>query len=1150
MSVAPDANGQWEELRLALIMNGGVSLAVWMGGVSNEIFRLVTDQHPVYRALLEMTRTTARVDVISGTSAGGINGAAMATALMYGGDFSRLRDTWMDTGAFDQLLRSPLGENPGSLLKGDEHFLPELESALKALAPMPRLAPQGEQPIDLRLTATLLSGYQGRKVDDLGSPLYDVDYRAYFRFCHKQDHSDFDEGKTVIHRLARAARSTASFPFAFEPSLVTADDAGPHLTNYPLARNNECLAVPRYVVDGGVLDNKPFRGARDAIFAMPRSIGVRRVLAYINPDPGDGPPCDPTQRKGSRGEPTPPSLAKVLAAGIIGIPQSQTIADQLHEIEKHNETVRMRRDSVLVLAEAFKDDEADGRVLRDLAASLFIVYRRRRLATTFETFLFDPLSAAAARDPHLARPLATLGKQGRESLKLHFTQIDWKGWIPGAWPDAADDPANACGETWEWGLFPVEFEAKVMMDLLRMMQSLADYAIDLPQRQNPTEPTTWRPEAGAEASADWSDGNVAPGEVRMKHGTVWNVQSLLERQRKATQPNGGFQAEIAGWWQQACQIVERIATLRKEEQPEWNRRTTAALQQLADAVDLQGCGSDVLLAWMRGAIPEMFAFVSEPGRRALCARLACDIAVLMREASLLARELVNEARARGRLRPLQLATARGLDDLANVLSRGNDAHDTLFTLLQMEVAEFAFNDHDALSSDTLIELVQISGNSKSPLGKHEVAKKKLLGLQLAHFGAFYKRSWRANDWAFGRLDGSERLVKILLSPERLQRFYYLDSDGAAAAIRRIAVDAVESSVLRNELDRQWRERGLTDRIRDELAFLEAANHDLPSALPTCSEAITLRLHYGILREELEVLGAAVTQDVNEGADARGVGNALVQNLRNPQGQAAAPFSPAQAAARLAEGLIAREDFRQEAGSDLFTRTLAHTLATAQGTLAAKATNLGPVSVFFASLRLPMLGFHYVAQGLTHQTRTAAALHGGMLGIGLALVLLQYLWTSSTGETALPKGVLTFGWALLAIGLMLAIVRVPWLMTAALALAAASMLWFGQPEIKLVALLLTLTAVSLSFPALQVAVGLTIVLLAALQAAGWKLETWENIPWHAPALHFGALICLALLIATLQASGLLARADRAIRRTSRPPPPTDGTAIRPDSKSEP
>jgi predicted acylesterase/phospholipase RssA len=67
-----------EELRLALVMNGGVSLAVWIGGVAHEINRFVGETHPVYRHLLELTSTRARVDVISGTSAGGVNGAALA----------------------------------------------------------------------------------------------------------------------------------------------------------------------------------------------------------------------------------------------------------------------------------------------------------------------------------------------------------------------------------------------------------------------------------------------------------------------------------------------------------------------------------------------------------------------------------------------------------------------------------------------------------------------------------------------------------------------------------------------------------------------------------------------------------------------------------------------------------------------------------------------------------------------------------------------------------------------------------------------------------------------------------------------------------------------------------------------------------------
>ena len=49
-----------EELRLALVMNGGVSLAVWMGGVAYEINRFIGETHPVYGSLLELTNAGAR----------------------------------------------------------------------------------------------------------------------------------------------------------------------------------------------------------------------------------------------------------------------------------------------------------------------------------------------------------------------------------------------------------------------------------------------------------------------------------------------------------------------------------------------------------------------------------------------------------------------------------------------------------------------------------------------------------------------------------------------------------------------------------------------------------------------------------------------------------------------------------------------------------------------------------------------------------------------------------------------------------------------------------------------------------------------------------------------------------------------------------
>jgi len=75
------------QLRLALVFNGGVSLAVWMGGVAKEIDRFRCAGHRAqqtmdadpslayYERLLRILRTDVVTDVMAGTSAGGINAA-------------------------------------------------------------------------------------------------------------------------------------------------------------------------------------------------------------------------------------------------------------------------------------------------------------------------------------------------------------------------------------------------------------------------------------------------------------------------------------------------------------------------------------------------------------------------------------------------------------------------------------------------------------------------------------------------------------------------------------------------------------------------------------------------------------------------------------------------------------------------------------------------------------------------------------------------------------------------------------------------------------------------------------------------------------------------------------------------------------------
>ncbi len=112
-----------KELRLALICYGGVSLAVYMHGVTREIWHMVRgsrafhDGTPptggseiIYHDLIahigEVSDTKLRVlsDIVAGSSAGGINGIFLAQAMVTGQSLEPLTDMWLDNADVETLL--------------------------------------------------------------------------------------------------------------------------------------------------------------------------------------------------------------------------------------------------------------------------------------------------------------------------------------------------------------------------------------------------------------------------------------------------------------------------------------------------------------------------------------------------------------------------------------------------------------------------------------------------------------------------------------------------------------------------------------------------------------------------------------------------------------------------------------------------------------------------------------------------------------------------------------------------------------------------------------------------------------------------------------------------------------------------------------
>ena len=88
-------------------MSGGVSLAIWMGGVTTEVDRL-RREYGAYGDLVDLLGQEPIVDIVSGTSAGGLNGVLLATAVANGSAADTIRRVWSDRADFKVFLDAPV----------------------------------------------------------------------------------------------------------------------------------------------------------------------------------------------------------------------------------------------------------------------------------------------------------------------------------------------------------------------------------------------------------------------------------------------------------------------------------------------------------------------------------------------------------------------------------------------------------------------------------------------------------------------------------------------------------------------------------------------------------------------------------------------------------------------------------------------------------------------------------------------------------------------------------------------------------------------------------------------------------------------------------------------------------------------------------
>lgn len=936
-----------EDIRFAVVMNGGVSLAVWIGGVTAEINRLVESRPRsgggAYEGLLDIVRATARVDIISGTSAGGINGAFLALATVYGLDLQALGDLWAKQGSFSDLLRGPLEKDPPSLLRGDDYFLVRLREALDDLFPKDWEAsyrPPNESPVNLTITSTLLEGEPARFIDDFGTRLTEIDHRARFKFVrsdYTRKEDDPFHSPAIVRHLALAGRSTASFPAAFEPSFVPVSDPGPD-GDHPDMRQVVSFSQSRFVLDGGVLMNQPIKPALEAIMAQPADRQVRRILAYVNPDPRadvtPGPPDDPKDM---------PTMAKVLLNSLVTLPGSQSVKEELQEIVDHNRRIRDRRQSRVDLVSALGND------IHSLAERLFASYRRVRrrrsiswIATTVANVLTEqprPTGDAGAELP----PAWT-----REELVAAFERADFT-LVPRNLPSSSESVT-----TLDWGLSPVERLGALAVDVFKRAIWLA-----------PFSDTALRDHLRTQR-LELHDHLRSVRAVRSDDLKFW-------REEVVTKEQGGV-ASLPTPPASSSDRPERLTEWASDalrRWPVWDRKRLARREEILRSLE-----------FITRGIVQILVQSNDDLRRTV------DEAKKSTNSG-----WKEEAERLEHLLELILGPPTGAPSVDGALRQ--------FMFLEVCQVTLGSDDQDVQQD---VALIQFSGNcDTSFIDRPLTTAEKLAGANLAHFAAFYKESWRVSDWIWGRLDGSTRLCQAVLSPDRLRQFGGTSSE-AYDLIRRVAVEEAPEPD-RAELDLRFPE----DSCKDELRFLSDGTIPVPPSLPSCAMAVARRIHLEILRMELPRLEIACRLDLKRGAADRGLAAAFLtsyeaQRAQHPNGQL-----PAHAILDLFKNArIGEEKIADEFPSDLMASTVSTAAAVAVSAIQSDRSGMGPIRILGRVLRGYTLALYALVTSATAggfgATAVSFALALGGACIGLSLISNAPTLIGTLGATLLLAGI--------------------------------------------------------------------------------------------------------------------------------------------------
>ncbi len=785
-----------KELRLALVCYGGVSLAVYMHGVTKEILKLARasrdyqtfinhensnasyediaqprddaiDSERIYFDVLKQIGNDLDlrivVDVIAGASAGGINGVILARALAHDLNIDPVRDFWLTHSDVAELMPEHVKAGPWSKwylrpfisvllwwfrkkLENNKDFEQKLSMFLRSRwfkppfdgynltdvlyggfsamgdpkTPTSSLIPASQR-LDLFVTVTDFYGYVTDTPIHDPPVIRDREHRQVLHFTYRQwlrgqQQSNFDRGS--LPGLVFAARATSSFPGAFPPAqfaeidrlLAERDLNWPGRADFTDNNFHPYLAAglnpgSASFIDGSVLNNKPFSHAIDAIHGRAAYRHVDRRLLYIDPHP---------RGRESLAWGRVPGWFETFKGALSDIPRNEPIHDDLAWVNKHNAEVRRlqvvvesARSHIHTIATEIAGDAFDRKLTgEDVGQLREHANNRARQQTGFayEGYLRLKLSAVIEDVATLTGLICGYEKGSVESARIVGVVQAWAR-LSGVTPKTLDVSST---------FMPGDQAPPWVRFLLRFDVRYRQRRIRFVVRAvNQLYTRISNPEY---------EGLQTERLDRIKAG-LYDALALLRS------------------------VTSRIGTL-SDSTPDLSPESTAAVKAVVEKIE-HAIQTDPSLSTDVDLVAKKFADDIERTLSFVGDDLALERDNERTDALFVA--LVDGV---GDVRPLPPAARRELIE-----------HYIGFAV--WDVLTFSITNWRDLDEFDEIRVDRLSPDDAQTL-REGGAQATLKGVQFHHFGAFFSRAYRENDYLWGRLHAVDRLFDIVLDAARIE----------------------------------------------------------------------------------------------------------------------------------------------------------------------------------------------------------------------------------------------------------------------------------------------------------------------------------------------------------------------------------------------